>query len=139
MQVLQSFLWVSPIHDTFSVAHVFCVKFLGKNYVLGAFCKADIYAKSKGEQLSTFSEKMHINDLTFGQFFLQRKSIIVIWVMKKKIFITLLVIARVTSNISLPYPTLLGFDKALLVIAWSCCCRLASQRLSKNSNFKQAH
>ena len=73
MQVLQSFLWVSPIHDTFSVAHVFCVKFLGKNYVLGAFCKADIYAKSKGEQLSTFSEKMHINDLTFGQFFLTEK------------------------------------------------------------------
>ena len=36
MQVLQSFLWVSPIHDTFSVAHVFCVKFLGKNYVLFA-------------------------------------------------------------------------------------------------------
>ena len=73
MQVLLSFLWVSPIHDTFSVAHVFCVKFLGKNYVLGAFCKADIYAKSKGEQLSTFSEKMHINDLTFGQFFCTEK------------------------------------------------------------------
>ena len=36
---------------------------------VGAFCKADIYAKSKGEQLSTFSEKMCINDLTFGQFF----------------------------------------------------------------------
>ena len=35
---------------------------------VGAFCKADIYAKSKGEQLSTFSEKMCINDLTFGQF-----------------------------------------------------------------------
>ena len=41
--------------------------------MLGAFCKADIYAKSKGEQLSTFSEKMHINDLTFGQFFAQIK------------------------------------------------------------------
>ena len=25
---------------------------------VGAFCKADIYAKSKGEHLSTFSEKM---------------------------------------------------------------------------------
>ena len=36
---------------------------------VGAFCKADIYAKSKGEQLSTFSEKICINDLTFGQFF----------------------------------------------------------------------
>ena len=40
---------------------------------VGAFCKADIYAKSKGEQLSTFSEKMYINDLTFGQFFAQIK------------------------------------------------------------------
>ena len=40
---------------------------------VGAFCKADIYAKSKGEQLSTFSEKMHINDLTFGQFFCTEK------------------------------------------------------------------
>ena len=36
----------------------------------------------------------------------------------KKFFITLLVIARVTSNTSLPYPTLLDFEKALLVIAW---------------------
>ena len=46
----------------------FCVKFLGTNYVL-AFCKADIYAKLKGEQLSSFSEKMCINELMCGQFF----------------------------------------------------------------------
>ena len=38
-----------------------------------AFCRADIYAKSKEEQLSTFSEKMCINDLTFGHFFAQIK------------------------------------------------------------------
>ena len=36
----------------------------------------------------------------------------------KKFVTTLLVITRVTSNFSLPYPTLLGFEKALLVIAW---------------------
>ena len=30
MQALQSFLCFSPIHDTFSVVHVFCVKFVGK-------------------------------------------------------------------------------------------------------------
>ena len=53
----------------FLVVHVFCVKFLCACVSVGAFCKADIYAKSKGEQLSTFSEKMHINDITFGQFF----------------------------------------------------------------------
>ena len=35
----------------------------------------------------------------------------------KKIFTTLLAITRVTSNFLLPYPTLLGFEKALLVIA----------------------
>ena len=36
----------------------------------------------------------------------------------KKISTTLLAITRVTSNFSLPYPTLLAFEKALLVIAW---------------------
>ena len=36
----------------------------------------------------------------------------------EKIFTTLLAITRVTSNFLLPYPTLLGFEKALLVIAW---------------------
>ena len=35
----------------------------------------------------------------------------------EKIFTTLLAITRVTSNFLLPYPTLLGFEKALLVIA----------------------
>ena len=35
----------------------------------------------------------------------------------QKIFTTLLAITRVTSNFLLPYPTLLGFEKALLVIA----------------------
>ena len=46
----------------------------------------------------------------------------------KKIFTTLLVITRVTSNFSLPYPTLLGFEKALLVIAWSAGHILAPAR-----------
>ena len=40
---------------------------------VGAFCKADIYAKLKGEQLSTFSEKMHIYDLNLDSFFCTEK------------------------------------------------------------------
>ena len=32
---------------------------------------------------------------------------------------TLFAITRVTSNFLLSYPTLLGFEKALLVIAWA--------------------
>ena len=73
LQALQSFLCFSPIRDTFfSCACFLCQIFREKLCAcvsVGAFCKADIYAKSKGEQLSTFSEKMYINDLTFGQFF----------------------------------------------------------------------
>ena len=57
----------------FSVVHVFLCQIFREKLCacvsVGAFCKADIYAKSKGEELSTFSEKMCINDLTFGQFF----------------------------------------------------------------------
>ena len=73
LQALQSFLCFSPIHDTFFSCACFlcqiCREKLCACVSVGAFCKADIYAKSKGEQLSTFSEKMCINDLTFGQFF----------------------------------------------------------------------
>ena len=60
----------------FSVVQVFVSNFRDKLCAcvsVCAFCKADIYAKSKEEQLSTFSEKMCINDLTFGQFFAQIK------------------------------------------------------------------
>ena len=37
---------------------------------------------------------------------------------------TLLEITRVPSNFLLPYPTLLGFEKPLLVIAWLRVCVL---------------
>ena len=78
LQALQLFLCFSPIRDTFFSCACFWCQIVREKLCacvsVGAFCKADIYAKSKGEQLSTFSEKMCINDLTFGQFFCTDKA-----------------------------------------------------------------
>ena len=50
---------------------------------------------------------------------------------------TLLEITRVPSNFLLPYPTLLGFEKPLLVIAWLVLSRYLHQPESHQLSLQQ--